>query len=145
MGNNDVYTANINKKLTKMGYRDNPVWSTRKTPITEVLSELSYDKAVEENKMLHLETRDEIKYGILRPVGFKKYTTHTNTTQFDILKSIYGESVSGLYVEYSEHSNFSPMNTYDAQILQKYGCAIIVCNHTSDANNIVAEVLRLTK
>lgn len=145
MGNDSEYTANINKKLIKLGYHDNPIWATRKFPYTEVLSEVNFDEAINKNRMIHLETKDDIKYGILRPVGYKKYISQTNVNQFRAIRKIYGEQTTGLYIGYTDDKYNIYLNIDDANILKEYNCGIIVCNKDSDTSNIVAEILKIVK
>lgn len=145
MGNDSEYTANINKKLIKLGYHDNPVWSTRKFDNTEVLSEVNFEKALKENRMIHLETKNNIKYGILRPIGNKKYITQTTVNQFKQIREIYGEQATGLYIGYTNDKHDLQLDLDEASILKRYNCGIIVCNGTLDTSNIVAEILRTVK
>ena len=145
MGNDSEYTANINEKLIKLGYHSNPIWSTRKYKYTEVLSEVNFDKALNENRMIHLETKDDIRFGVLKPIGHKKYISQTTASQFESIRTIYKEQVTGLYIGYTNDKYNLQLGLDDANILKKYNCGIIVCNKNSDTSNIVAEILRVVK
>ena len=128
-----------------MGYQDNPVWSTRKTSTTEVLSEDKYDEHIRDKKLIHLEDRDNIRYGVLKPVGHKKYTSHVTVNQFKRIYDIYNKQVKGIYIARQSENIPFVMNYQEKSILDSCGCNLIVCHNNVDSNNILAEVLRQLK
>lgn len=145
MGSDEECALDVTKKLANMEYQENPIWSTKKTPTTEVLSELKYDENLESNKLIHLETKDGIRYGVLKPIGYKKYTSYVTIKQFKKIRDIYKNQVQGVYVGQQAQDDSYVISDSDKELLNRNNVIVLLCKRNDDTNSILAEILKQLK
>lgn len=145
MSSNEECALDVTRKLANMEYQENPIWSTRRTPTTEVLSELKYSENLEANKMIHLETKDGVKYGILKPIGHKKYTSCVTIQQFKKIRELYKNQVKAVYIGQQAQDGSSIISNSDKELLNKNNVIVLMCKRNDDTNSILAEILKQLK
>lgn len=139
LGNYTECNKQVCDKLVKMGYKLNNLYGTEREDGVTLISEKKFKELESTDKMIQLEEKDSILYGVLNPFGVKKYVSIIPIKYFKKLRDKYGNQVSGFYIA-TDNDEILDEDTFGE--LGDNNCTVMVYDTSYDINSLIAEVLK---